>query len=171
MVSTMTAMARRTRDAVARKSFVATSNHGALVCGYNLQVGYSDTTPVTCQLYAGDGSVVGSPIVVDQGPFRVGGGGAFWWHCGYTVILPGLKSGGTTVDSTRIVRILDDGSVQDVPLPPLGPDIGSSSVGAYFWFFHADFDDIEYAPGSVFFETRWFSPYMKSGRMKVSCEP
>ena len=150
---------------------VATSGHGALVCGYHLQPGCSDTTPVTCQRYSAEGTPVGSPIPIDQGPFRVTGGGVFWWQCGYTVVLPGLKKdpSGWPVDTSRIVRILDDGTLQEVPLPKLGPDI--TSDGAYFWYFHSSFDDIEYSPGDLFFATRWFSPYMKSGRMRMSCKP
>ena len=83
-----------------------------------------------------------------------------WWQCAYWVIL-------LANDTSRIVRILDDGTVEDVPLPKVGPDVTGS--GAYFWYFHSDFGEIEYAPGDLFFATRWYSPYMKSGRMRVSC--
>jgi hypothetical protein len=151
---------------------MATNGHGALVCSHKLQPGYSDTSPVTCQRYTAEGAEVGSPIVIDQGPFRVSGGGIVWWQCAYLVMLPGMTIPAGEewpVDTSRAARILDDGTLESMPLPATGPDI--SGAGAYFWYFHSDFDDIEYTPGDLFFETRWFSPYMKSGRLRLSCAP
>jgi len=82
------------------------------------------------------------------------------------VIFIGDDVGKNTV---RIVTIGDDGSVQDVPTPPLGADTGHTP-GSWTWYFHSAFDNIEYTPDEIFFETRWLSPYMKSGRMRVYCD-
>ncbi|MDZ4063508.1 MAG: hypothetical protein U1E22_02465, partial [Coriobacteriia bacterium] len=107
----------------------------ALVCSHKLVTGYSDTTPVTCQRYSAQGAQVGAPIVIDKGPFRVMGGGIVWWQCAYMVILPGvLIPPGETwpIDTTRIVRIQADGTLEEVPLPQTGAGVPGDAF-KYFW--------------------------------------
>jgi len=146
--------------------FMAVSNHGALVCGHTFRSDFSDPYSARCQLFSGNGELRGDPIAWDGGPFRHGDSGAFWWKSRYMVIFIGDDVGKNTV---RIVTIGDDGSVQDVPTPPLGADTGHTP-GSWTWYFHSAFDNIEYTPDEIFFETRWLSPYMKSGRMRVYCD-